>query len=108
MVQTSLRSEVGARSYGCPKSRESNRDTFGTISGLHFGSPGNLCHLDVAPTGRRRVYYREYGGGILPSPGRGESCVSKCPWLVPTPKGVPNVKLTSHGWFLDADSHKLS
>jgi len=23
------------------------------------------------------------------SPGRGESCVSKCPWLVPTPKGVP-------------------
>jgi len=30
------------------------RDNFG----LHFGSPGNLCHLDVAPTGRRRVYYR--------------------------------------------------
>jgi hypothetical protein len=41
-------------------------------------------------------------------PGRGESCVSKCPWLVPTPKGVPNAKLTSRGWFLDADSHKLS
>jgi hypothetical protein len=108
LVQTSSRSEVGARSYGCPKSRESNRDTFGTISGLHFRSPGNLCHLDVAPTGHRRVYYREYGGGILPSPGRGESCVSKCPWLVPTPKGVPNAKLTSCGWFLDADSHKLS
>jgi hypothetical protein len=48
-----------------------------------------LCHLDVAPTGRRRVYYREYGGGILPSPGRDESCGPKCPWLVPTPKGVP-------------------
>jgi hypothetical protein len=33
-----------------------------------------------------------YGGRWwLPvSPGRGESCVSKCPWLVPTPKGVPN------------------
>jgi hypothetical protein len=32
-----------------------------------------------------------YGGRWwLPlSPGRGESCVSKCPWLVPTPKGVP-------------------
>jgi hypothetical protein len=86
LVQTSLRSEVGARSYGCPKSRESNWDTFGTISGLHFGSPGNLCHLDVAPTGRRRVYYREYGGG----------------------KGVPNAKLTSRGWFLDVDSYKLS
>jgi hypothetical protein len=24
------------------------------------------------------------------------------------PKGVPNVKLTSCGWFLDANSHKLS
>jgi hypothetical protein len=32
-----------------------------------------------------------YGGRwwLPPSPGRGESCVSKCPWLVPTPKGVP-------------------
>jgi hypothetical protein len=42
-----------------------------------------------------------YGGRwwLLPSPGRGESCVSKCPWQVPTPKGVPNAKLTSRGWF---------
>jgi hypothetical protein len=32
-----------------------------------------------------------YGGRWWrpPSPGRGESCVSKYPWLVPTPKGVP-------------------
>jgi len=32
-----------------------------------------------------------YGGRwwLPPSLGRGESCVSKCPWLVPTPKGVP-------------------
>jgi len=32
-----------------------------------------------------------YGGRwwLPPSPGCGESCVSKCPWLVPTPKGVP-------------------
>jgi hypothetical protein len=32
-----------------------------------------------------------YGGRwwLPSSPGRGESCVSKCPWLVPTPKGVP-------------------
>jgi hypothetical protein len=28
-----------------------------------------LCHLDVGAAERRRVYYREYGGGILPSPG---------------------------------------
>jgi hypothetical protein len=37
-----------------------------------------------------------------PSSGRGEFYVSKCPWQVPTPKGVPNAKLTSCGWFLDA------
>jgi hypothetical protein len=51
-----------------------------------------------------------YGGRWwLPlSLGRDESCVSRCPWLVPTPKGVPNAKLTSCGWFLDADSHKLN
>jgi len=31
-----------------------------------------------------------YGGRwwLPPNPGRGESCVSKCPWLVPTLKGV--------------------
>jgi len=31
-----------------------------------------------------------YGGRwwLPPSPGRGESRVSKCPWLVPTPTGV--------------------
>ncbi len=54
-----------------------------------------MCHLDVAPTEHRRVYYREYGGGILPNPGRGESCGPKCPWLVPTPKGVPECELTT-------------
>jgi hypothetical protein len=50
-----------------------------------------------------------YGGRCwLPlSPGRGESCVSKCPWQVPTPKGAPNAKLTRFGGFLDADSHEL-
>jgi hypothetical protein len=34
-----------------------------------------------------------YGGRwwFPPSSGHGESSESKCPWLVPTPKGVPNV-----------------
>jgi hypothetical protein len=68
-VQTSSRSEVGARSYAFPKSRESRTGTLGWISGLQLGSPGNLCHLDVGVAERRRVYCREYGGGILPSPG---------------------------------------
>jgi len=38
------------------------------------------------------------------SPGRGESCVSKCPWLVPTPKGVPECELTTLWFVLDVDS----
>jgi hypothetical protein len=53
--------------------RESRTGTLGWISGLQFESPGNLCHLDVGAAERRRVYYREYGGGILPSPGCGVS-----------------------------------
>ncbi len=39
-----VRSEVGARSYDVPKSRESKTET---ISGLHFGSPGTNNHLGV-------------------------------------------------------------
>jgi len=30
----------------------------------NFGSPGNLCHLDVGAAERRRVYYMGDGGGI--------------------------------------------
>ncbi len=63
-----------------------------------------MCHLDVAPMGRRREYYREYGGGILPSPGHGESCGPKCLWIVPTPKGVPESELTTWVVCFDADS----
>jgi hypothetical protein len=36
----------------------------GTISGLHFGSPGNLCHSDVASATNRREYYMGEGGGF--------------------------------------------
>jgi hypothetical protein len=36
----------------------------GTVSRLHFVSPGKKSHLDATPVGERRVYYREYGGGI--------------------------------------------
>jgi len=50
-----------------------------------------------------------YGGRWwLPlSPGRGESSVSKCPWLVPTPKGVPKCELTLLWLVLDADSSEI-
>jgi hypothetical protein len=35
-----------------------------TISGLHFGSPRNLCHLDVASMASCREYYMGEGGGF--------------------------------------------
>jgi hypothetical protein len=35
-----------------------------TISGLHFGSPGNLCHSDVASATSRKKYYMGEGGGF--------------------------------------------
>jgi hypothetical protein len=54
-VQTSSRSKSAVESYGGSKFRESRRDNFETISGLHFGSPGNLCHLDIGAVERRRV-----------------------------------------------------
>jgi hypothetical protein len=36
----------------------------GTVSGLHFGSPGKKCHSDVASAGERREYYKGEGGGF--------------------------------------------
>jgi hypothetical protein len=41
---------------------------------------------------------------LPPSSGRGESNVSKCLWLVPTPKGVPECELTLLWLVLDVDS----
>jgi hypothetical protein len=50
-----------------------------------------------------------YGGRwwLPPSPGRGESSESKCPWLVPTPKGVSECELTLLWLVLDADSSEI-
>jgi hypothetical protein len=104
LVQTSLRSDSEVESYGHPKFQESNRDNFGPPfrESQEFVPFGCSLHDQL-----QRILY---GGRwwLPPSSGRGESCVSKCPWLVPTPKGVSNAKLTSCGWFLDVDSHKLS
>jgi hypothetical protein len=36
----------------------------GTVSGLHFGSPGTKSHLDVASRGECREYYMGEGGGF--------------------------------------------
>jgi len=36
----------------------------GTISGLHFGSPGKKCHSDASVTESHREYYMGEGGGF--------------------------------------------
>ncbi len=64
MVQTSLRSDFVVGSYELSKSRDSNWDNFGTISGLQLGSPGKKSHLDVASVERCREYYMGEGGGF--------------------------------------------
>jgi len=99
LVQTSLQSEVGAGKYEFPKSR----DSFGTPP---WESPEKVpfgCSLGGE---LQRILY---GGRswLPPSLGRGESSESKCPWLVPTPKGVFECKLTLLWLVLDADSSEI-
>jgi hypothetical protein len=55
LVQTSSRSNSEVGSYELPKSRDSNRDNFGTISRLQLGSLGKKSHLDVASVESYRV-----------------------------------------------------
>jgi hypothetical protein len=41
-----------------------NRDSFGTVSGLHLGSLGKKSDLDVASVWSCREYYKGEGGGF--------------------------------------------
>jgi hypothetical protein len=43
---------------------QSSGSPAGTVSGLHFGSPNKMCHLDVASATSRRKYYKGEGGGF--------------------------------------------
>ncbi len=62
-----------------------------TISRLLLGSSGTKSHSDVGAVGKRREYYMGEGDGFP----RVRAMVSQvspcCPWLVPTPKVIPNV-----------------
>jgi len=76
----------------------------------NFGTPTWESRENV-PSGcssRGELQRILYGGRwwLPPSPGRGESCVSKCPWLVSTPKGVPKCELTLLGW-IEANMNKI-
>jgi hypothetical protein len=64
LVQTLSRSDFAIGSYELPKSQNSTRDSFGTISGLQLGSPGKKSHLDVVAETWCREYYMGEGGGI--------------------------------------------
>jgi hypothetical protein len=64
LVQTSSRSDFAVGSYELPKSRDSNWDSFGTISRFQLGSPGKKCHLGVVPEMWRGEYYMGEGDGF--------------------------------------------
>jgi hypothetical protein len=84
-----------AQSPGSP-----NRDSFGTPLWESRDKKPFGCSLC------KRTQRILHGGRwwLPPSLGRGESSVSKCPWLVPTPKGVPECELTLLWLVLDVDS----
>ncbi len=85
------------------------------VPGLHsgqfqdnFGTP-TWESQEKEPFGRspQNVAQRILYGGrwwLPPSSGRGVSCGPKCPWLVPTPKGVPKCELTTWVVCFGADS----
>jgi hypothetical protein len=64
LVWTLLPSDLAVGSYELPKSRDSNWDSFETISELQLGSPGKKSHMDVALAGWHREYYMGEGGGF--------------------------------------------
>jgi len=86
------------QSFGSP-----NRDNFGTPLWESWEKEPFGCRCGGKS---QRILY---GGRwwLPPSPGRGESSESKCPWLVPTPKGVPECELTLLWLVWDADSSEI-
>jgi hypothetical protein len=76
------------------------RDNFGILTWESREKEPFGCSLGGA---LQRILYG--GRWWLPlSPGHGVSCGPKCPWLVPTPKGVPKCELTTWVVCFDADS----
>jgi hypothetical protein len=59
VIWTSVAQVMGKRRVG-----SSNRNNFGTVSGLHFGSPETKKHLGVGAVEQCRKYYMGEGGGF--------------------------------------------
>jgi hypothetical protein len=72
---------------------QSSGSPAGTISRLHFGSPGNLCHSDVASATSRIEYYmcRNPSFGLV-TKAKGITRVRAKGSLGVKPKGSPGVK----------------
>jgi hypothetical protein len=111
LVQTSSQSDAAVGSYELPKSWDSARDSFGTISGQFRDSNPGVSGVPGKSDIRAWVppIVTEYTIGSMVvaysrGPGRGVSCGPKCPWLVPTPKGVLECELTTWVVCFDADS----
>jgi hypothetical protein len=90
--------DMSSQSPGTP-----TRDSFGTPPWESQEKEPFGCSL------HRELQRILYGGRWwLPlSPGRGESSESKCPRLVPTPKGVLECELTLLWLVLDVDSNEI-
>jgi hypothetical protein len=100
--QTPQSGVMSCQSPGTPP-----RTVSGQFRDSNPGVPGVPRKSDIRAWMPLRVTEYTIGSMVVAysrGPGRGVSYGPKCPWLVPTPKGVPNAKLTSCGWFLDADS----
>jgi hypothetical protein len=104
--QTSQSGIMSSQSPGTPTGTVSRlqprqfRDNFGTPTWESREKEPFGCSLGKA---LQRILY---GGRwwLPPSPGRGESCEPKCPWLVLTPKGVPEMWTNHFVVCFDADS----
>jgi hypothetical protein len=58
----------------------------GTVSGLHFGSPGKKSHLDASAAESYREYYMGEGGGFPRVRAVMSQVSPSCPCLIPTLK----------------------
>jgi len=90
---------TGSRELWAPKvprlHPEQFRDSFGTPTWESREKESFGCSL--GEVSQRTLYGGRWW--LPPNPGRDVSCGPKCPWLVPTPKGVPECELTTL-WFV--------
>jgi len=68
---------------------QSSRSLAGTVSGLHFGSPNKMCHLDVASAASCRKYYRGVRWWLTPESGLWWVLCVQVPVASPNTQGCP-------------------